>query len=215
METNTFMPFLLVILSILFGIGGIALLVIGLIFSQKRKWIPGLVAFIIAIIMGIVGIVLSFRNVIEKINQNKDYSHQNTWANTVNPDSLFRQNSPVDSSYIDPVSGFIEDNKHNLIYTKIYPHRSFYYAGITLKKVTKGVTSKNNPIAVEITVDCDKAFSGKLNLSFFSQDKKSLGESTVEFNANPSKDLKINFLFNSTVDFPEADYGTLRIIEKE
>lgn len=215
METNTFLPFLFVILAIVIGVAGIVLLIVGLVFSQKKKWIPGLAAFVVSIIIGILGIVFSFKNVINRIEQNKSSFYSNNWQNTVNADSLFQFDSPVDSSYMEAVSGFIEDNNKSLIYTKVFPHKALDVAGISLLGIEKGKVVQNNSVAVKITIDCKKTFSGQLVLAFFEQDKKFIAEQKMPLNIEPSANIGINFQFDKSINFSKADYATLCLIEKQ
>jgi hypothetical protein len=212
MDYQVFHPFLFVIIAILLGITGIVFLILGLISSQPKKWIPGLITFLLALFFGIMAIVSSIRNIAEKVKDLNNYSNSNHWQNTYNTDSLFKQELPVDSNFSEPASGFINDAENSLVYIRIYPHRDLLANKLTIQKITKGKAGKDK-LAIEIILDFETTFSGKLNLSIYSTDKVFLGESLVNITGNPGFQSKVNFPFSTDVKFSEADYGTLTIVK--
>lgn len=211
MDCQVFHPFLFVIIAILLGISGILFLVLGLISSQPKKWIPGLIAFLLAIFIGIFSIVSSIQNIAEKVRRFNNYTSSHHWQNTFNADSLFEQQRPVDTAFTEPVSGFIEDEENSLVYIRIYPHHNLSDK-LTIQKFNKGKAEKNK-LAIEILLDFETKFSGKLNLSIYSNNKVLLGESLINITGNPGFQSKINFPFSTDVKFSEANYGTLTIVQ--
>lgn len=211
MDFQVFHSFLFVIIAILLGITGIIFLTLGLINSQAKQWLPGLVCLLLAVFIGITGIINSIVSISEKVEKisHAPCPHQNKF----NADSLAIRLKPVDSTFAEPVSGFIEDAGKNLVFLKIYPHQDLLKNKVSLQQIDKGNTEKDNT-TIAIFLHFGKSFSGKLQLSIYSSDEVFLGESLVHVSGNPGSQIKFNFPFSAnTVNFSEADYGTLKIIQ--
>ena len=121
MENIFVIPVLLIIIAVLAGIGGLTFLIIGLIHSKPTYWISGAVSLIIAIIVGIIGIISFVKPVMKEFSNNISHLNlRNNYYNNYYADSLINNNNPIDSSYAEAFSGFIVDADKSPVFIKIY-----------------------------------------------------------------------------------------------
>ncbi|MFA4850953.1 MAG: hypothetical protein WC599_00350 [Bacteroidales bacterium] len=214
MENFTFLPYLLIILALLAGIGGIIMLIFGLVHSKQKLWLPGSIIFLIAIIIGIWGMVIIIRSFVPKVVESVAKIEKKTvHYSNIFSDSLSYIDKPVDTTFSESISGFIEDSDNSLIYIKVFPKRDLIASGISLEKVDKGKRSKKVQKAISILLNFDKNYRGNLQLTVYDYEKKKLGKSITEVNNKAGNIEKINFAFADEVNLSSIDYGTLTFSE--
>ena len=212
MENFSFLPFLMVILAILGGVSGITLLIIGLINSKRKLWLPGAIIVTVSIIIGIVGFLFSIRTFVTNIADNiKDLDKHNKHNNYVFSDSSTFSERPVDTTFAEPISGFIEDTDNSMVYIKVFPSRDLSAFGITLEKVDKGKKSANVQKAIALILNFDRAYNGKLRITAYDYEKKELGSSGASADKKSGEISSVNFAFSDNVNFSVIDYCTLTV----
>ncbi|MFA5781775.1 MAG: hypothetical protein WC868_05835 [Bacteroidales bacterium] len=214
MENFTFLPYLLIILALLAGIGGIIMLIFGLVHSKQKLWLPGSIIFLIAIIIGIWGMVIIIRSFVPKVVESvAEIEKKTVHYSNIFSDSLSYMDKPVDTTFSESISGFIEDSDNSLIYIKVFPKRDLIASGISLEKVDKGKRSKKVQKAISILLNFDKNYRGNLQLTVYDYEKKKLGKSITEVNNKAGNIEKINFAFADEMNLSSIDYGTLTFSE--
>jgi len=214
MENFTFLPYLLVILALLAGIGGIIMLILGLVHSKQKLWLPGSIIFLIAIIIGIWGMVIIIHSFVPKVVESVAKIENNAMHySNIFSDSLSYMDKPVDTTFSESISGFIEDSDNSLVYIKVFPKRDLILSGISLEKVDKGKKSKKVQKAISILLNFDKNYAGNLKLTVYDYEKKELGKSITEVNSKAGEIEKVNFAFADEVNLSLIDYGTLTFSE--
>lgn len=212
MENFTFLPFMMIIIAILAGIGGLALLIIGLINNKLKLWLSGAIALFVAIIIGILGSVYSIKSVVSNFAENIDkLKMENKHNSYVFSDSTTFSDRPVDSTFAEPISGFIEDTDNSKVYIKVFPSKDISNFGITLEKVDKGKKSANVQKAISLILNFDRQYNGKLRLRVFDYEKKEIGSSGASAIKKSGEISSVNFAFPDNVNFSVIDYCTLTI----
>jgi hypothetical protein len=172
-------------------------------------WIPGLTVFVIAFIIGISGMFFSFKNLITNITHLKEKPKIHGYLDSINnvfSNTKFDINSPVDSTFSEQVSGFVNDTDKSLIYIKVFPKKDLFARGLTVEKVNKGKTPGKS---VSLIVNYHKEFKGKIKLTAFDFEKKELGSSISKVNQIQDELMNINFTFPDNTKFSSIDYCTL------
>jgi hypothetical protein len=212
MENFSFLPYLLLIIAILTGVAGLTLLIIGLINSKRKLWLPGIIILSSAIIIGIFGFVFFIKTFVTTIKDNiGNLDKMNKHNSYVFSDSTTYNERPVDSTFAEPISGFIEDSDNSKVYIKVFPSRDITPFGITLEKVDKGKKSATVKKAISLMLSFDRAYNGKLRLTAFDYEKKELGSSGASADKNSGEISSVNFVFPDNVNFSVIDYCTLTV----
>jgi hypothetical protein len=212
MENVFLVPVLLIIIAMLTGIAGLTFLIIGLIQSKPVFWICGSVSMIAAIITGVVGItsfvkpvMKQFSNGIENLNlRNNNY-------NNYFVDSLITTDNPVDSTYAEAISGFIEDIDNSPVYIKVYPNKDLLSLGIHLEYIDNGKHAKNGLKTISLRMISDNSFAGTMLLTAYDSKKMELGKGEVFVNEKSGEISNINFSFPDELNFSFIKYCTLYI----
>jgi hypothetical protein len=203
---------LMIIIAVIAILGGLTLLIIGLIQNKIKLWIPGLIVFVIAFIIGIVGAIYSLRTFIINVSHNSENFLNNRYHDLnhkIFSDTTYNMDSPVDSTFAEPVSGFIDDADNSLIYIKVFPKKDLIAKGITLEKVKKGNISGNIHKAIMLIFSYQKEFKGDMKLSVFDYEKKELGSSTSKINQKQGETSSVNFSFPDSIKLSLTDYCIL------
>jgi hypothetical protein len=212
MENFNFLPYMLLIIGILAGIAGLTFLIIGLINSKRKLWLPGAIILSSAIIIGIFGFVFFIKTFVNTIKDNiANIDKLNKHNSYVFSDSTTYNDRPVDSTFAEPVSGFIEDSDNSKVYIKVFPSREITPFGITMEKVDKGKKTADIHKVISIILSFDKAYNGKLRLTAFDYEKKQLGSSGASANKKSGEISSVNFAFPDDVNFSLIDYCTLTV----
>ncbi len=215
MENFSFLPYLLIIISVLTGVGGITLLIIGLVQNKRNLWLPGAIVFFVAFIFGIAGIIISVRSIVVNISENigniANIGKIGKHTSYIYTDSLSGTDSPVDSTFAESISGFIEDTDNSLIFIKVFPKKDLIAYGITLEKVNKEKKSQINNKAISLMLNFERGYIGKMKLTIFDNEKKVLGISNADVNKKPGEIGNINFLFSEDVNISIIDFCKLTI----
>ena len=189
-------------------------MILGLTQSKRSFWISGTLLFLIALISGGIGAVYSVENVVNKVSENIDkFEKRNKHGTIVFSDNDTVPERQVDTTFSEPISGFIEDIDNSMVYIKVYPKRELITSGISLEKVDKGKRSKNVNRSVLLLLSFERAYKGRLVLSLYDYDKKHLGKSESRVDKIAGDMAKTNFEFNADVNFALIDYGTLTFSE--
>jgi hypothetical protein len=210
METPAYLPFLLIIFSVLSGITGIVLFIMGLVKGKIKMWNTGLL-FIAA---GIMVWILNFNKGVSVLSDNADRSTDTTTSenkhnNYVFSDSTTYSDRPVDSSYAEPISGMVEDKDFKKVYIKVFPSRELKGSGLVLEDIEKGKHKKDVSQSIAAVFSSEKEFSGKLTIFAFDYEKKLLGKSTAKLKCIMGDRATVNFPFSESTDFSIIDYCTL------
>ncbi|MGD0710154.1 MAG: hypothetical protein ABR968_03160 [Bacteroidales bacterium] len=196
-------------ISVIAIAGGLTLLIIGLIQNKSKLWVPGLTVFVIAFIIGIIGAIFSFRNLIVNIahNTEKFKNHINHYHNSnIFSDTTYDMNTPVDSTFSEQVSGFVNDTDNSLIYIKVFPKKELSAKGLIVKKVNKdNIGSK----VISLMLSFHKDFNINIKLTAFDYKKKKLGSSQIKVNRKEGEISSMNFSFPDDVNLSLTDYCTL------
>lgn len=212
MENYTFLPYLSLIIAILAGVAGLTLLIIGIINSKRKLWLPGAIILSISITIGIIGFLFSVKTFVTNIKDNIiKLDNMNKHNSYVCSDSTTYNDRPVDSTFAEPISGFVEDTDNSMVYVKVFPSRDITPFGITLEKVDKGKKSANVQKAISLILSFDRAYNGKLRLTAFDYEKKELGSSGASADKKSGEISSVNFAFTDDVNFSLIDYCTLTI----
>jgi hypothetical protein len=212
MENFSFLPYLLLIIAILTGVAGLTLLIIGLINSKRKLWLPGIIILSSAILIGIFGFVFFIKTFVTTIKDNiGKLDKMNKHNSYVFSDSTTYNERPVDSTFAEPISGFIEDSDNSKVYINVFPSRDITPFGITLEKVDKGKKSATVKKAISLMLSFDRAYNGKLRLTAFDYEKKELGSSGASADKKSGEISSVNFVFPDNVNFSLIDYCTLTI----
>jgi hypothetical protein len=189
--------------------GGLTLLIIGLVQNKLKFWIPGLIVFVIALIIGLTSAIFSFKNIITTFSHNVGKHRIHGYLDSINTifsNTKFDINSPVDSTFSNQVSGFVHDTDNSLIYIKVFPKKNLADKGVTIEKVNKGKTPGKS---ISLILDFDKEFVGNIKLTAFDYLKKELGSSIFKANKKEDEISNINFTFPDNIKFSSIDYCTL------
>lgn len=189
--------------------GGLTLLIIGLVQNKSKLWIPGLIVFAIAFIIGIVGAIYSFRSFIVNITHNTERfvnsRHHNPFR-TIFSDSTYDMNNLVDTNISEQVSGFVSDTNNSLILIKVFPKKELSAKGLIVQKVNKdNIGSK----VISLMLSFHKDFNGSIKLTTFDYKKKKLGSSLIKVNRKEGEISSTNFSFPDNVNLSLTDYCTL------
>lgn len=210
METPAFLPFLLIIISILLGIAGIVFFITGLVKGKTKMWISGMFFFTAGIITGIMNFNKSLSVITDNAVENTNTADvKKKHNNYVYSDSTTYSERPVDSTYAEPISGMVEDEDSKKVYIKIFPSRDIKSCGLSLEDVENGHRSKDVSKAIAVILNVDKAFSGNLMIHAYDYEKKLLGKSTAKVKGLMGDRKTINFPFTKSTDFSLIDYCTL------
>jgi hypothetical protein len=212
MENFSFLPYLLLIIGILAGVAGLTFLIIGLINSKRKLWLPGAIILSSATIIGIFGFVFFIKTFVTNIKDNiEKFDNMKKHNSYVCSDSTTYDDRPVDSTFAEPISGFIEDSDNSMVYVKVFPSRNILPFGITLEKVDKGKKSATVHKAISLIMSFDRAYNGKLRLTAFDYEKKELGSSGASADKKSGEISSVNFAFPEDVNFSVIDYCTLTV----
>ena len=206
---NNFSLFLLTGISVIAISGGLTLLIIGLVQNKLKLWMPGLIVFVIALIIGISGTIYSLKNIVTNISHNiekiKNQKHNDPF-HYIFSDSTFDFNNPLDSTFSVAVSGFVNDTDKSLIYIRVYSQKELINKGVTVEKVNKGKTPGKS---ISLILNFHKEFTGNIKLTAFDYEKKELGSCISKMNKNEDEAGNINFVFPHNTKFSSIDYCTL------
>jgi hypothetical protein len=205
MNNFSFLPFLLTIIAVIGGVAGITFLIIGLIQSQRKYWLPGAISFVISVIIGLIGMIFSINSFISTVSHNVNKLKNMKSENYVYSDTSDYSDVPVDTSFAVPVSGFIEDKENSLVYIKVFPKKNLLSKNISLEKVEKG----NSPNKIALVLNFNKDFSGNLILVAFDYEKHELGKSEISIQKRSGERSNLNFQFHEDINFSVIDYCTL------
>jgi len=189
--------------------GGLTLLIIGLIQNKLKLWMPGLIVFVIAFIVGMTSTIFGFKNLITTISHNTGKHRIHGYLDSINnvfSNTKFDINSPVDSTFSEQVSGFVNDTDKSLIYIKVFPKKDLVNSGLTVEKVNKGKTPGKS---ISLILDFHKEFIGNIKLTAFDYVKRELGSSIFKANKKEDEISNINFTFPDNIKFSSIDYCTL------
>jgi hypothetical protein len=206
---SNFSLFLITGISVIFIAAGLTLLIIGLIQNKQKLWIPGLAAFVIAFIIGVVGALFSFRNFMENITHNADrfVNHRvHGPLHAIFSDTTYDLNNPVDTTFAEQISGFVNDTDNSLIFIKVFPKKELLSKGLIIEKVNKGDISGK---AISLMLSFHKDFTGNIKLTAFDYEKKELGSSNIKADKKTGEISRANFSFPNNVNLSLTDYCTL------
>ena len=212
MESFSFLPFLLIILAILIGLGGLTFLIIGLVQSKKVFWISGSVGLITSLVVIIIGITSFVSPLMTNISNGiKKYDLKNRHFNNEFSNSPEYLDNPVDTSYADVISGFIVDNENSPVYIRVFPKREFVALGVIIDRVDKGMKSKNVPKDISLAVHFDKAFTGNLLMTAYNNENKELSKSEVSIEKKAGDNCSLDFAFSGEINLSDIKFCTLSL----
>ncbi len=206
---NNFTLLLMSGIAVIAIAGGLTLLIIGLIQNKLKLWMPGLIVFVIAFIIGLTSTVFSFKNLITSISHNVGKYRIHGYLDSINnvfSNTKFDINSPADTTFSEQVSGFVHDTDNSLIFIKVFPAKDLSSKGLAIEKVNKGKTPGKS---ISLILNFNKDFTGNIKLTAFDFEKKELGSSSIKMDKKADEISNINFSFADNIKFSAIDYCTL------
>jgi hypothetical protein len=115
-------------------------------------------------------------------------------------------NNPVDTTFAEQISGFVNDTDNSLIFIKVFPKKELLSKGLIIEKVNKGDISGK---AISLMLSFHKDFTGNIKLTAFDYEKKELGSSNIKADKKTGEISRANFSFPNNVNLSLTDYCTL------
>jgi len=207
----TFLPVLLIVLAILILLAGLTFLIIGLIQRKKAFWISGAAGLFTAIILAVVATTILIKPLMNEMSNGfKDFDLKNRHLNNDFTNAPDHFDNPVDTSFADATSGFIEDVDNSPVLIRVFPKRDLLSLAV-IEKVEKGEYNNTAPKAVKLLMHFDAAFNGTFLMTAYDSENKVLGSSTVAIDKKAGEEGHLNFAFPDEVNLADIKFCTLVI----
>ena len=141
----------------------------------------------------------------------KKYDLKNRHFNNEFSNSPEYLDNPVDTSYADVISGFIEDNENSPVYIRVFPKREFVSLGVIIDKVEKGMKSKNIPKNISLAVHFEKAFAGNMLMTAYNNENKELSKSEISIDKKSGENCYLDFTFSGGINLSDIKFCTLSL----
>jgi hypothetical protein len=202
---------LLIVFAALILLAGILLLIFGLVQSNPKLWIPGVIMIaaikVIAILIIIVAFTAGFSE-FRPYRHNYDYDISDALREDNYQEPAYIETDTLKNNYDTPVSGFIEDNDQNSFYLTVYPDKFMKQHGITI--LTVGMPTKEGiEKGVAITLTFTKTFKGKLMLQIFSSSDIEIGNNMLEVSQQAGNTAQFDFRIGSNIQLSDIGYCSL------
>ena len=210
MVSSGFTIYLIFIGTLIIGMTGIVLLIVGLIQKTKSLWISGIISIALAIVLFLSSFVFGvykFFTIIEKAAKSNyqyiDYQYKKTpYYN--NEDST---ETSLDNNYGQPQTGIIEDDNSSEVFVKVYPNKTITAQEIDLIKIERNKKTKKNTICLLISFE--QKYNGEFILNAYDANNYLIDSSKVMIQMNANMENTIEFIFPKSTNFSIISYLTL------
>jgi hypothetical protein len=200
--------YVLIILAIVIGLTGIALLIVGLVIKKQPIWISGIIGFVLAIIIVAFSIISSFSKIVHWLEGKGGH---NTYQNYDQPEVNDTTNKTValDTAKAHEISGFIQGKNNSSVFIKISASDVADQKGIELVKIEKPAATPANKKVISVKINFNKEYNGTIQLRALDSGNKMIAQAEMKMNVRTSKGYIIDFYFPGTTNFSLIDHCIL------
>ena len=200
--------YVLIILAIVIGLTGIALLIVGLVIKKQPIWISGIIGVVLAIIIVAFSIISSFSKIVHWLGGKGGHSTYQNYDQQVVNDTT-NKTVALDTAMVHEISGFIQGKNNSSVFIKISASDAVDQKGIELVKIEKPAATPINKKGISVKINFIKDYNGTLQLEALDQKDKVISRAEMKMNVRTSKGYIIDFYFPGTTNFSLIDHCVL------